>query len=171
MKYLERSQLRAVLSEAKKDSERNWLMLLLSYNHGLRVSEVIALEPGNFRDGFLSVRRLKGSLHTIQELVSSSDPLFDERSAIQNWKGLGRLFPFTRQAAWKILQKYTLRASVPKHLGHPHALKHTCGHNIIENGIHYTKQYLGHKSMASTGEYLKVSDASASKAVMASLGG
>lgn len=170
MKYLERSQLRAVLSEAKKHSERNWLMLLLSYNHGLRVSEVIALEPGNFRDGFLSVRRLKGSLHTIQPLVGSADPLFDERTVLEKSKMTGMLFPISRQAAHKIFRKYCKKAGVPEHLAHPHTLKHTCGMNIIPSGIENARQYLGHKSIASTGAYLKVSDASASKAVMASLG-
>jgi hypothetical protein len=36
---------------------------------------------------------------------------------------------------------------------HTHILKHTCGMATISRGIEYTRQYLGHKSISSTGAY------------------
>jgi type 1 fimbriae regulatory protein FimB/type 1 fimbriae regulatory protein FimE len=170
MKHLDRSQLLAVLSEAKKDSSRNWLMLALTYNHGLRVSEVLALTPAHIKDGFLSVRRLKGSLHTTQPLIGSAEPLLDEKTVIIKMEVSGlqnvRLFPVTRQAVHKIFRKYCLRAGVPEHLAHVHVLKHTmCVDAIAKTSIHYVKQWAGHKSLASTGAYLEVTDQQAYTAI------
>jgi len=175
MKHLDRSQLLAVLSEAKKDSSRNWLMLALTYNHGLRVSEVLALTPAHIKDGFISVRRLKGSLHTTQPLISSAEPLLDEKSAlIIKIEGLEnvRMFPVTRQAVHKIFRKYCLRAGVPSHLAHVHTLKHTCCVDAIKKAsIHYVKQWAGHKSLASTGAYLEVTDQQAYAAIFGGTNG
>ena len=174
MKHLDRSQLLAVLSEAKKDSSRNWLMLALTYNHGLRVSEVLALTPAHIKDGFISVRRLKGSLHTTQPLISSAEPLLDEKSAVIRIEGLEnvRMFPVTRQAVHKIFRKYCLRAGVPSHLAHVHVLKHSCVMDSLaaveargNAGIHFVKQWAGHKSLASTGAYLEVTDQQAYSAI------
>jgi integrase len=41
--------------------------------------------------------------------------------------------------------------------------------SIKKAGIENVRQYLGHKSIASTGAYLKVSDAEASRAVSAAM--
>lgn len=168
MKYLDRAQLLAVLAEAKKDSPRNWLMLALTYNHGLRVSEVLALTPKDIKDGWISVRRLKGSLHTVQPLIASAEPLLDEKSAVLKVEGLEnvRLFPVTRQAVYKIFRKYCERAGVPSHLAHVHTLKHTmCVDAIAKASIHYVKQWAGHKSLSSTGAYLEVTDQQAYTAI------
>lgn len=45
---------------------------------------------------------------------------------------------------------------LPKAKAHPHAFKHPCALQLIDSaGIHRTQAWLGHKSMASTGAYLK----------------
>ena len=45
-------------------------MILMAYRHGLRASEVcgIKLADVDLKAGSISIRRLKGSLHTIQPL-------------------------------------------------------------------------------------------------------
>jgi len=172
MKSLTKEQLLSLLSVAKKDSERNWLMLALTFNHGLRVSETLSLTPQKCRDGFLSVSRLKGSLHTTQPLVASADLLLDEKSAVEGLACLQtiRLFPITRQAVHKMFRKYCAQVGIPSHLAHIHTLKHTCGMLAIKKaGIENVRQYLGHKSIASTGMYLRVDDQAASQAVQSAL--
>jgi hypothetical protein len=42
-------------------------------------------------------------------------------------------------------------------------------HGIEAAGVENIRQYLGHKSIASTGQYLKVDDAQASAVVLAAL--
>jgi integrase len=51
----EKAQILALLAAARRKRERDWLMILLAYQHGLRASEVIALTPSNFFDGKITV--------------------------------------------------------------------------------------------------------------------
>jgi integrase len=173
---LNRDELRALLAAAKARRERDWLMILVSFSHGLRASEVVALTGDDVRDGHLSVRRLKGSLRTVQPLVSDPDPLFDEATALfafaQKHPGNQKLFAIGRQHFWRLVQRYGHDAGLPAHLRHPHVLKHTIAMQTIHSaGIENVRQYLGHKSMSSTGEYLKVTDAAAATAVKGALKG
>jgi type 1 fimbriae regulatory protein FimE len=168
---LTREQLAAVLAQAA-GNERDWLAILLAYNHGLRITEVIRLTPANFDlstpVGFLSVQRLKGSLHTVQPLRD------DERAAVQTFVALRSadepLIGIKASMLGKLFVKYARLAGIPVHLRHFHVLKHsTAMHSIHQAGIHNVRQYLGHKSIASTGAYLRVTDSDASKAIQAAL--
>ena len=143
-------------------------MILLGYNHGFRASEIIGLTPENVRDGFVTVQRLKGSKRTTQALLDRpEEPLLSERAAIEalvrKTDARKRLFPISRMQFWRIIQKHGKSAGLPEHKCHPHILKHTTGMAMIKKGIEFTRQYLGHQSIASTGAYLKVSDAEASE--------
>src|SRR5258708_13156905 len=63
-------------------------MILLANRHGLRASEVcgIKLADVDLKAGSISIRRLKGSLHTIQPLYQHrGQPLLDETAAIRAW--------------------------------------------------------------------------------------
>ena len=57
-------------------------MILVAYSHGLRASEVTALQRDAVQDGMLTVSRLKGSLRTVQPLVESLDPLLNEQKGL-----------------------------------------------------------------------------------------
>src|SRR5258708_4597596 len=77
-----------LLKAARKRSTRHWAMILLAYRHGLRASEVcgIKLADVDLKTGSISIRRLKGSLHTIQPLYQHrGQPLLDETAAIRAW--------------------------------------------------------------------------------------
>src|SRR5258707_7020670 len=80
MKYLKPHELLKVLAEAKKHyGVRELAMFCLAYHHGLRASEICKLLLADIKDGAIDVRRLKGSLHTIQPLKSHDNPLLDEK--------------------------------------------------------------------------------------------
>src|SRR6267154_22707 len=82
MQHLSKDELLALLREAKASRERDWLMILVGFWHGLRASEVTGLKRDAVRDGHLIVQRLKGSLRTVQPLVEHPDPLLNERQAL-----------------------------------------------------------------------------------------
>jgi len=173
---LSKPELLALLKAARAHSERNFLMILMAYSHGLRASEVIALKPSSVVDGLVDVRRLKGSLHTEQPLLESDEPLLNERKAWFDFTlkipANQRVFPISRQHFWRLMQRYADAAGIPKRKRHPHALKHTIALEVIHSaGIENVRQYLGHKSMASTGAYLKRTDAEASAAIASALRG
>lgn len=175
MDHLSKTELRGLLEAAKGRSERDWLMILVGYWHGLRASEVVGLERRDVADGHVTVARLKGSLKTTQPLVRHEDTLLNEADALEAWiQNLHpnqRLFPVTRIHFWRLVRRYAAAAGIPKRKGHPHILKHSIAMQSIQSaGIENVRQYLGHKSLASTGAYLKVDDATASTAVTAALG-
>lgn len=172
MHALSKDELRRLL-EASQASERDHMMILVAFQHGLRASEVTGLKADNVRDGYLTIQRLKGSLKTSQPLARSSDRLFDESPLIE----LARrtppnqtLFRIGRIQFWRLVRKYALAAGVPAHKAHPHALKHSIAMQTIHSaGVEHVRQHLGHKSLSSTGEYLRVSDDQASAAIRKAL--
>jgi integrase/recombinase XerD len=170
MEALSKPQLLALLAAAKACRERDWLMILLGYWHGLRASEVCGIIASDIADGHVTVARLKGSMKTTQPLVTSPEPLLEEAAAlIEYTRGMHpnqRVFPLSRVQFWRLVKKYSAEVGIPKRLGHPHILKHSIAMQSIQKaGIENVRQYLGHKSMASTGAYLKKSDAEASRAI------
>src|SRR6202140_1042369 len=77
-----------LLKASRKRSLRDWAMILLAYRHGLRASEVCGLKLADMdlKAGSISIRRLKGSMHTIQPLHQHrGQPLLDETAALRSW--------------------------------------------------------------------------------------
>lgn len=170
MEHLTREQLVEVLRQAKIARKRDWILLLVTFWHGLRASEAVNLTSENFTDGYLTVQRLKGSMRTTQPLIEDADELLNESAAVESWIALHapgeRLFPISRVQFYRLMRRYGRAAGLPQHLCHPHVLKHTIAmQSIREAGIENVRQYLGHRSISSTGEYLKVSDQAASSAI------
>ena len=175
MQHLSKDQVRALLAAARATRERDWLMILVGYWHGLRASEVVGLTRDNVRDGHLVVPRLKGSMKTRQPLVKHADPLFDEASALLDYveklAETDKIFPVSRSTFWRLVRRYGAAAGIPRDLAHPHILKHSIAMQTIHSaGIENVRQYLGHKSLSSTGAYLKVDDKAASSAVTGAAG-
>lgn len=172
MHHLTREELKSLLSEIP--NERHRLMVLVTFHHGLRVSETINLTGADIRDGFVRVQRLKGSLRTTQPYAEHPDPALDESKALaelsRTLKPREHLFPITRDGFAKLMLRAGQRAGLPRHKCHPHVLKHSIAMQTIKGaGIENVRQWLGHRSIASTGEYLRVSDEEAAKAISAAL--
>jgi len=170
MDHLSKDEIRGLLAAAKSHSTRDWLMILVGFWHGLRATEVLEIRAKHVQDDHLTVARLKGSLKTTQPLVHASEPELDEAAGLlillKNRHPNERLFPICRQQFWRIVQRHAATAGIAKRKAHPHILKHSIAMQTIHSaGVENVRQYLGHKSLASTGAYLKVDDETAAKAV------
>lgn len=169
MRYsLSLSELTKLLAVAKSHDANHHLLLLLAFRHGLRVSEVCHLTPKNVVYGNqLKVQRLKNSLLTVQPLARREDDLWDEltpllaRILVLRGELEGPLFPgprggfISRFQVRRLIKRYGVEAGIEPVKLHPHILKHSCGMFTIKSGIEMTRDWLGHKSIASTGYYLK----------------
>lgn len=188
MQYLTPDELLMILKEARSHSARNWAMIVLAYRHGLRASEVCALRLSDLdlKVGSLVIRRLKGSLHTIQPLYPHrGQPLLDEISALRNWlrqrPADGSDYLFTSQKGGKLnrTQFFRLFKTVAEIVGlpldkrHPHVLKHSLATHLIAGNLNLAlvRQCLGHKSISSTMRYIGISDSQAAGAAQAALMG
>ncbi len=165
MFHLTKKQLSDLLTAARASSERDYLMILVGYLHGLRSSEVCELRSKDVQDGFLTVRRKKGSLKTTHALFEQEREALTRLAAEKALTG-ERLFPITPRHFWYLMQQHGKTAGIPKHLAHCHILKHSIAmHTIAKAGIENVKTFLGHASIASTGFYLKTDDTTANAAI------
>jgi type 1 fimbriae regulatory protein FimB len=143
---------------------RDYLLVLMIYRHGLRVSEAIGLrlEAVNLNRARLWVERLKGSDSTEQPIVG------DELRAIRRYlktrkDKLPWLFiserggPLSRYSVNHIVAEAGKRAK----LGHvwPHMLRHSCGYALVDKGTDFrtVQAYLGHREIRHTVRYTRVS--------------
>jgi integrase len=178
MHHLTQGQVKDLLRAIPDDRDR--AALLVGYLHGLRVSEICALKVRDVADGYITVKRLKGSGKTTQALIAHSDLVLNEQQALEDIITKYRLKPsdslFGRPGAAgrryydRLIKRCGALAGIEQHLQHMHVLKHSIAMHMIKPiGIENLKQYLGHKSLNSTGMYLRVSDAQASQAVAAAM--
>jgi integrase len=170
---LTQPELRGLLTVSRDRDYRAYVLFLITTLHGLRVSEAIALRRRDFAISgdviFLTVQRLKGSEKTTQRLNGCPESLFDEHGVlaqfIKNLDSNDLLFPdadggmLTRWQVTTLIQKYGALAGVPEHKRFIHSLKHTAGVHMRQAGckLEEIKAALGHKSMNSTAQYLRVS--------------
>ena len=186
MTHLTPGELLSVLKAARARSARDWAMVLLAYRHGLRASEVCGLKLADMdlKTDSVALRRLKGSLQTIQPLYRhKGQPLLDEMAALRAWmrerqsdgsdylflsqKG-GRLH---RSQFFRIFQACAEAAGLPSQKRHPHALKHSLASHLVAGNVNLAlvRQCLGHKAIGSTMKYVAVSDTQATEAAQAAL--
>jgi len=177
-----------LLKSARKRSTRDWAMILLAYRHGLRASEVCGLKLADIdlKTGSISIRRLKGSLHTIQPLYQHrGQPLLDETAALRAWLRKrsrdGSDYLFTSQKGGKlsriqffrVFQAIAESAGLPIEKRHPHVLKHSLASHLVAGNANLAliRQALGHRSIKSTMAYIGTTDDQAAEALQKALMG
>lgn len=162
--YLNPDEVKRLLAAARsgRHGSRDYLMLLLMYRHGLRVSELIALRRADLdlTSGHLWVQRLKRGLSTSQPLAGDELRVLRRHLAGRadplSWLFLSeRGQPLTRQAVNYLLTRIAARAG----LGavHPHMLRHSCGHALAHAGrdLRLIQDYLGHRDPRHTARYTR----------------
>lgn len=162
--YLTLAEVAALLDAAKagRHAERDHLLLLMMFRHGLRVSEAIGLRRDelDLDRARVWVRRLKGGLSVEQPIAG------DELRAIRRYLAVRRgelpwLFlsergqPLTRQAVNYLVAAAAERAGL--HGVHPHTLRHSCGFHLADKGqeLRVIQDYLGHRDPKHTVHYTR----------------
>lgn len=170
----------------KKNGLRDYVMLLLLYTTGIRVSELIQLrvrdlsltEPCTMRihgKGCKGryVPLLKTSIPHIQKYLSLMEYDCDARYNEALFKNhMGK--PFTRQGINYVLKKYGCKArangdaSVPEDLS-PHKMRHTTAMELLSSGVDliYIRDLLGHSSVTTTEVYARADAQMKRKAIEA----
>jgi len=163
-KYLTPSQVEALIEASGK---RDGLMISLAYHHGLRVSELVALEWSaiDLKAGTIVISRLKNGIggtqqlarHDRQGLARLRAEKLDERFVFVS-KRHGIYQPMSRDAFAKLLATAGERAGIDRRLCHPHALRHAAGHVLANSGrvnAYQLQAVLGHKDARSTQVYVQ----------------
>ena len=136
---------------------RDATMILMTYRHGFRVSELVALTWGqiHLQEGTLDVRRRKNGLHNTHPLWGPEIRAL--RRLRREWPDTNYLFLSERNAPLtaRTFQQIVLRAGREAGISFPvnvHALRHACGYKLANDGqdLRTIASYLGHRTLQST---------------------
>src|ERR1700733_3963159 len=137
------------------DTARNRLFLSICYEHGLRVSEALALARGSVKRGYLQIRAKKGGEGADERVSPITLALWEECTACLLPNTL--VFPFSRQWGSSIFHAAAERAGIALQLRQGiHSLRHSLAHHMLDSGapLPAVQRSLRHKSIGSTGQYL-----------------
>ena len=171
MKSLTQAELTALLNVAGMFR----LMFLCTFNHGLRVSEVLGLTRANLAQYMLDVQRLKGSKRTVQPLLPEErDGLLALAATSTGYLFLPEIAnrASARRQFNRLMIRYGALAGIPRHKCHAHVLKHTCGRLGYKGGMGLPEiqTHLGHVSGASSMVYMQATPEEAASAFAAAAG-
>jgi integrase len=155
MKHLQVEHVAALIEAAEGD--RNKLLFTLLFQHGMRISECLALTQSSMqRGGYLRVRAKKKGKHTDEKMDPATVVLWN-RVAEHLIPGT-MLFPFSRQWSDTLFHRYCDKAGIelPPRCG-VHSLRHGLGHAMLDAGasLPEIQKALRHRSLQSTSCYLE----------------
>jgi integrase len=154
MKHLSKSQIDALIRAA--ESDRNRLLLRLTYEHGLRISECLSLTRAHIQRGFLTIRAKKRGKRSDERVSPITLALFE--SVTKTLAPRTLIFPFSRQWASVIFHRAATKAKIDLQLRQGvHTLRHSCAHHLLAAGasLPIVQKALRHRSLSSTGVYLE----------------
>lgn len=178
--YLNEAEITALFHAAQSDTSvqgvRNATMLVLLYSTGVRITELVELEVGDFDVQQRCIKVTgKGSkerlvpvpdevIATVQNYLQYAYP----QLLIKNKQKLttsflfptyydGVLKPMTRQSFWMFLKKLSLTAGVTKSFS-PHTLRHSLATHMLKNGVNLRslQVLLGHEQLSTVQIYTHV---------------
>jgi type 1 fimbriae regulatory protein FimB len=164
--YLSEAEFRVLLQGTRHSRYRwrNTAMLMLTFYHGLRVSELCHLkrQDVDLTYGRLWIARLKGSLSTEQPLLTEERRTLTRYLTQRGDSPLPWLFltergdQFTRFTINYLVRITSERAGLAFRV-HPHMLRHGCGYALANRGydLRLIQDYLGHRDPKHTTRYTR----------------
>jgi len=164
--YLTEAEVERLMKAATRNrwGHRDATMILVSYRHGLRASELVDLrwDQVDFRTATLHVRRVKqgtpsthpilgDELRALRRLQREQEP----KSAFAFTSERGA--PFSPAGFARMIERAGIEANFA-FKAHPHMLRHACGYKLANDG-HDTRAlqaYLGHKNIQHTVRYTEL---------------
>jgi integrase len=162
--HLTEREVAGLITTAKGNrwGQRDAAMILIAFRHGLRASELCALQWSDveFETGNLHLRRAKGG-------ATGTHPLLgDELRALRALKRRAtspfifvseRGAPFSVSGLAKMIERAGVEAKIPFPV-HMHMLRHACGYTLANKGTdtRTLQGYLGHRSIQSTVRYTEL---------------
>jgi type 1 fimbriae regulatory protein FimB/type 1 fimbriae regulatory protein FimE len=161
--FLSRAELRRLFDAARagRHAERDLLLVMMAYRHGLRASELVGVRRSDLDLDArrLSVRRLKHGRATVHSISDEED------GALRAWlkvRGdsdpdllfLGERGPLSRQAVNYLFREIGERAGLGARVT-PRLLRHSCGHHLAQSGSapRDIQLHMGHTSLSPARRY------------------
>jgi len=165
--YLSPAEIDSMITSAKnvgRYGHRDATIILLTYRHAARVSEVIAWrrDQVDLEQGLLHVNRLKNGTPSVHPLrgpeIRALRKLFREYPGSPYVFSTERGGPMTAATARKIVSRAGELAGLAFPV-HPHMLRHATGYYLASKGqdTRAIQAYMGHKNIQHTVRYTELS--------------
>jgi len=164
--HLTEAEVERLMKAASGDDDRRYghrdaTMILITFRHALRVSELVNLRWSDvdFKAARLHVKRLKGSISGVHPLEG------DELRALRKLRAqdANTEFAFTTERGGPMsaagFRKMLTRLAADAGMGalkvHPHALRHATGFALVNKGLdtRTLQAYMGHSQITNTVRY------------------
>jgi integrase len=170
--YLTPDEVERMLTAVRKHGgrmvERDALMLMLGYRHGLRAREIVRLrwEQVDYRNALLHVVRVKAGTPSTHPLRGPELRALRAWQRTQDASGGNRTYVFTTLSKTPVAQRtvHHVIARAGEMAGlpftaHPHMLRHACGFYLANQGVdtRAIQLYLGHVCIQHTVRYTELS--------------
>lgn len=149
-KYLTEEEVLTILDSAKKIKKRDYLMMLLLWRSGLRVSEVKNLKKKDIHDDTISIWQGKGKKDRVVPLEKNLGVVL---GFYLDSKGLNDpIFDITVRQMRNVVYRHVssgLKAS-------PHTFRHSFAVHCLKQGMNLRtlQKILGHSNLNTTAVYL-----------------
>jgi len=159
---LSRGEITRLLKAATNTKHR--VLLMTKYGGGLRVSELVAVQPGDIRSEEMLIRVNQGKGHKDRYTLLSSRLLEELRAYWREYRPRKWLFEGAREGAHltvataqKVFDRAKERAGIQHGKG-IHSLRHSFATHLMEAGVPLPvlQRLMGHSSLATTSRYLHV---------------
>lgn len=162
-KYLNRAERERALAEMAKLPRSQALFALTLAWTGARVSEVLALTASSFQieSGIVAIVTLKRRRHYVREvpippeLMAALNRHFKLSAPQRDGCNAGRLWPWHRVTAWRIIKQVMYRSSIAGRHACPRGLRHAFGVGSLQAGVplNLAQRWLGHARISTTAIY------------------
>jgi type 1 fimbriae regulatory protein FimB/type 1 fimbriae regulatory protein FimE len=165
--YLTEAEVEKLMTAAKgnRHGHRDATMVLVTYRHGLRVSELVDLrwDQVDFKTATLHVRRVKAGTPSTHPILGDELRVLRRLQREQEPKSpfvftSERGAPFATAGFARMVERAGIEAGF-SFKAHPHMLRHACGYALANRG-HDTRAlqaYLGHRNIQHTVRYTELS--------------
>ena len=164
--YLLPDEVNRIIKAAKnvgRHGHRDITMVMMSYRHALRVSELVNLKWSqvDLSQGLIHVNRLKIGVASVHPL--SGDEIRALRKLKRDYPDTQyifiteRLSPITTSTVRKMIKRAGEVANIPFSI-HPHMLRHSTGFALVnsQQDTRAIQHYMGHKNIQHTVRYTEL---------------
>lgn len=154
MKHLAPNQVNDLIAAASNDRDR--LLFTLLFQHGLRISECLALTRASVVRGYLQIKPKKKGKRSDERLDPATLALWNKITTHILPHTL--VFPVSRQWASVLFHRACDKAGITLQLRQGcHSLRHSLAHAMLDSGasLPVVQKALRHRSIGSTGVYLE----------------
>ncbi|MEN8129840.1 MAG: tyrosine-type recombinase/integrase [Pseudomonadota bacterium] len=143
--------------------DRDELMIIMAYHHGLRVSEMVNLkwQHVDLKASQITVNRLKQGINTTHPITDKREMMLLRRLHKAQGKPTGGYLYLNERGCSVSANGFQKMFSKASELAtgikwNSHSLRHACGTALISKGhdLRTVQVYLGHRNIQNTTQYL-----------------